>query len=528
MIKVITDDLLTLAEENYNREVVLNLLKGHQEVKLGILRDGKVIKVYGFEDLVSSRQVPEGGLRHSTQVFEEALCEYKKYEDKEGLCIPVHNQDGEVEYILEYSKNRVDFKEVGFVREFLSYDINDKNIDFDLVKRADVFIFSELEEYTYQTARIILKHFPERKIFFTDHKANMFFENQPVVVASLEEIYLKHIGRELHSVMLIDSDKNFGPHNPSRFLFKKYHSLEVMTSLFWSCQRTSFGEKNKDKTYLWIHSPLGSEHGFTDLVKYPLFKAIMAMEKGIIPVIDLSVKNDNNLFSRGNGDNVWEYYMEQPFEVTVDELMESKNVIVHDCTIMDRFNPYNMEVEYFINWTEMLESYMKLNTDTLNYVNGQCERYVTEGVKMLGVIGHPPHYGAAVEVYQFMEPRPFFETVQEEFLNGGYDKIFLNTEDQEIFDMFMSSDIGKAVVYIPQRRTNKKEYFRDGEVVCSDIATQIVAGEENLCERERRYLSIIFILSKCQTLMASGSCGAVRFAHALHQGGGQRVWIYNN
>lgn len=55
MIKVITDDLLTLAEENYNREVVLNLLKGHQEVKLGILRDGKVIKVYGFEDLVSNR-----------------------------------------------------------------------------------------------------------------------------------------------------------------------------------------------------------------------------------------------------------------------------------------------------------------------------------------------------------------------------------------------------------------------------------------------------------------------------------------
>lgn len=531
MIKVITDDILTLKEEDYNRDVILGVLENSKEAKLGILRNGKIIKVLTYDDIYSGRKVREKCLLHSERVFEEALAEYNRYEEKEGRCIPVYNGSDSLEYILQYGKNRVDDNEESYVEEYLSYDINDENMDFDLLNRADTFIFYELEEYTYQIARIILKHFPEKQVFFTDLKVRMFFREEDVAVAAIEQIYLKHIGTGMHSIMMIDSNKDFGPHNPLRFLFKTYHSLEVMTSLFWSCHRTSFGDRNADKTFFWIHSPLGAGHGFTDLIKYPLFKAIMARSKGIIPVIDLSVKDDDNVFSHGNGDNVWEYYMEQPFDVSVEEVLESKNVIVHDGTIMDRFNPFSMEVEYFIDWGEMLDSYLKLNAETQDYIDAQCDKYIKKGEKVLGVIAHPPHYG--IGVYEFMEPVSFLEIVQTEFLNGGYDKLFLNTENQEIYEMFMGSDIGNKIVYVSQKRTKNEDFLIDGKYVSGfdednlKTFTRIIAAGEDSYERERRYLSVIYILSKCDMLMASGSCGGFRLAHALHKGNVQKTWVYN-
>ncbi len=531
MIKVITDGILTLNEETYNRDAVLSVLEGDKETKLGILKNGKVIKVLSYEDISSGREVREKYLLHSESVFEEALAEYNRYEEKEGRCIPVYNSADELEYILQYGKNRVDDTEESYVKEFLSYDINDGNMDFSLLNRADTFIFYELEEYTYQIARIILSHFPEKQVFFTDFKAQMFFREEEAVVATIEQIYLEHIGSEMHSIMMIDSNKDFGSHNPLRFLFKTYHSLEVMTSLFWSCHRTSFGNKNPDKTFLWIHSPLGAGHGFTDLIKYPLFKAIMAWRKGIIPVIDLSVKNDDNVFSHGNGDNVWEYYMKQPFDVSVEEVLESKNVIIHDGTIMDRFNPFNMEVEYFIDWSKMLDSYLELNAETQRYVDAQCDKYIKKEEKILGVIAHPVHYG--IGVYNFMEPAAFLETVRTEFFDGGYDKLFLNTENQEIYEMFMGSDIGDRIVYVSQKRTKNEDFLLDGKYVSGSdednlkTFTRIIAAGEDSYERERRYLSVVYILSKCDTLMASGSCGGFRLAHALHKGGGQKTWVYN-
>lgn len=528
MIHVVIEEILTIDKNKYNRRAVLETLTGYENIKLGILKDGKVVSILSYKDIAEKRNIPEKYLIHNEDVFAMALKEFQKYENREGLCIPVYNsKEDTLEYILQYKKNRVDDQERGYVREFLDYNIEDEFIDLDFINRANTFIFYELEEYTYQIARIILNNYPKKQVCFLNDKAKLFFgDNKHVLIEPIGKLYLEHKDIFSQSVMFVDSSKQFGAHNPTRFLKKEVHSLEVMTSLFWSCQRLELGACNEENTYLWIHCKLGNEHGFTDLIKYPLFKAIAALKKGILPVIDLSVPGDRTHFSQGNGENIWEFYMEQPAGISVEEVKKSKNVIVHDCEIMDRFNPYNMEVEYFINWQEMLEKYLKLNKKTEKYIAQQCERYIDGKEHVLGVIGHPPHFGKGLNEYKIMEIEPFFKKVREEFIRGCYEHIFLNTESEEIFQLFMKSELGKNVIFIPQHRTRKEEFIKGDRIVSVDEESSIIAGNENLCERERRYLSIIYILSKCQTLMASTSCGALRLANALNKEGNQKVWVY--
>lgn len=528
MIHVVTEEILTIDKDSYSRDAILEILADYKGIKIGILENGSVVSILSYRDILEERSVPIKYLVHSKYVFDEALAEFRKYENRDELCIPVYNSDrSTLEYILQYKKNRVDEREQGYVREFLNYNIEDEFIDLEFINRADTFIFYELEEYTYQIARIILKNYPQKQICFLSEKAKFFFEDEKhVLINSIGKLYLEHNEIFCQSTMFIDSNKQFGEHNPMRFLKKDFHSLEIMTSLFWSCQRLELGTDNEEKTYLWIHCKLGNEHGFTDLIKYPLFKVIAALKKGIIPVIDLSVPGDRTHFSYGNGDNIWEFYMEQPARISVEEVKKNKNVIVHDCEIMDRFNPYNMEVEYFVNWNEMLEKYLKLNKETEEYIEQQCKKYIDETESILGVIGHPPHFGSGLNEYRIMEMKPFFEKVKEEFVKGNYDKIFLNTESEEVFQLFIESELGSKVIFIPQRRTRKEEFIKNDQMVSVDEESQIIAGNENLCERERRYLSIIYILSKCQMLISSTNCGALRLANALHKGENQNIWVY--
>ena len=108
------------------------------------------------------------------------------------------------------------------------------------------------------------------------------------------------------------------------------------------------------------------------------------------------------------------------------------------------------------------------------------------------------------------------EKTRELFAKGGYDGIFLATEDASVFDTFMASDLKDKIFYVEQERISydptdtskrfladiyKEEKERDGYA-------------ENL-----RYLGIIYILSKGSALLSTTLCGAAKMAWGFSENG---------
>ncbi len=529
MIQILMEETLTVEEQSFDRLILLNLIHDYKNVKIGVQREGKIVKVLTYQDLETGRSVPEGFLIHSVDIFEKALEIFRGCEDREGLCLPVFSEDSnDILYLLQYSKNRVDATEKGYVGEFLEYDIENPFIDYDLLSRADVYFFYGFEEYTYQIARIILRKYPGKKVFFQDARANLFFSgNEDVVITTIGEAYLNYPEFRSKSVLMIDSDKLFGPYDVRKVLNKHYHSLQVMTSLFWSCKRVELGQEYPEKTFYWIHCPLGNDHGFVDLIKYPLYKAVMAIRKGMIPVIDLSVEGDKTHYSNTGGENVWEFYMKQPTSATVEDIKKAKNIVVCDECIMERFNPYNMEVEYMIQWRQMLKEYFFLNEETSSYVENQYHKFIPGHLKVLGVVAYSDKENGIYDGSTFMTNADFIRKVEEIFQEKNYDKIFLNAKNEDVYQMFLGSKVGGHVIAIPQHRMDSSVFWQNGEKLSVDKIIELTVGEEDLKERERRYFSILYILSKCQGLVSSGSNGATRMAQALRETEYEDLWIYN-
>ena len=84
-------------------------------------------------------------------------------------------------YCMGWSKNnpvKLD-KNDSLIQMHLSnyweYSGEDEGLDYSYVDRYQLIIYENLEEYSYHTARMVLRHNPEMKIAFTDPNAALFF-----------------------------------------------------------------------------------------------------------------------------------------------------------------------------------------------------------------------------------------------------------------------------------------------------------------------------------------------------------------
>lgn len=399
-------------------------------------------------------------------------------------------------------------------------------MDFELIERGNVFIFNTFEEYTYAIARILQMNFSEKYVFFLDPKAALFFEDNErlSVLPNMQSFYLEYKHLLNKSIFLIDSQRKC-KYNFDNWISKKYCSLELMTSLFWCCDVVSFGEKNPDKIFYLIKNPLGGG-GLADLIKFTLFRVEMVCQKNVsyIPVVDLSLKDDDNQFTHGNGDNAWTYFFEPVSEYSLEEVYQSKNVIISKDRL-EFFNPYLNEQRTCANWREMFRKYLKFNKASEEYVQNMFSQiYPSEQERVLGVIGRGTDYNnpKARMVPRPMDPAIFLANVEQQFVRGKYDKIFLATEDAQVFDLFMQSSLKDYIFYIEQERfdysdpTNKELYL-------ADIKRR---AEHDGYTDNLRYLSVLYTLSKCNGLMSTCICGAANVALALNDGMYEEVKIF--
>ena len=418
-----------------------------------------------------------------------------------------------------------------YASNFWNYSLDDGYLDFDMIERGDVFIFDELEEYSFAVANIIRAYYPDKYIFFKDPKAAYFFKESELLhfIRDESDFYTHFhylISRSIFSVS--SSVWTLQGYEPLQFLEKRYTSLNLMTSLFWARDIHHYGDKNPDKIFCVIKSPLGMQ-GLSDLTRYPLYRAELATSHGkhMVPVIDLSVPNDGNQFNGGNGENAWTMFYQQITTIPLDEVYQSQNVImVRDQ--LTALNPYIQEMIYFADYGNLFNKWLRYSDRTRAYIDQLYADTIPDPhARILGVIGRGTDYNQSLIIHLLNQPAgpaPFLDRVRKVFELGNYDYLFLATEDQSVYQAFRESDLSDRILCVEQPRIdyNTKE---NNDQYLSDIYKR--DGRDGYADT-LRYMGIIDILSRCTSLIASTDCGAYLNAMGLNNGKYEYVEVYDN
>ena len=466
-------------------------------------------------------------LKESGEVFLEARDFYYAHPEMEEDPITVTDGDGKAKYQLCFEQNlsggEIATKaKMSPSSDFRTYTYDADGLDLTMIERADIFIFREIEEYTYAVAKIIKEKFPEKELIFTDEKARYFFDEESQVRIMPEKEEEKVRGEHPKRVMTVVSEMDFLINRES-IKEKTYNSIQMMNGLFWLSETTSYGEDNPDKKLVAIKSHLGHE-GLAGVLRYVLNKLEVIKNTGqeLYPVVDLGIYGEVNQFCNGNGSNVWDMYFEPVSEYSVEDLYNSKNVLTaYDG--MKTKNPYLFEQDILADYPQLIKKYLHVKEDVIAFCKKQYEKVVPDGVKKyIGVVGRGSDYNMQLTgnlANYLMRPLSGAEILEKTkalFEKGGYDAVFLATEDDQVFEIFMNSDLKDKIFYVEQERITYDPNDTSKRFL-ADIYKE--KKERDGYAENLRYLSIIYILSRSSALLSTTLCGAAKMAWGFSENG---------
>ncbi len=511
MIKVYNGDAYAVQEEEYDRNQSLRFfMDGHRDEYIMLYRGDELIKVLSYYDVLYHRDVPEKVLYMGQDVFSEArklFFFYEKEEDRWNRAVAVCSKPNEPECILYYQENLTSLNYP--VSDFADYAFQE-DLDFELLSRADAYVFEEYEEYTSFICEVLERRFPEKKKFFLDENAGLFsdlpFHCQVVTEEELP-------GDEQNMVRITsEREKDFCGR---RFQKNIYSSLDIMTSLFWLQNEQAYGEMNPDKKFLLIRFPLYSS-GLGDVIRFCMTKAAMTeyRELGYIPVIDLSVPNDGNSFSGGRIENVWEDFFEPLNEYRAEDVMQSKHVLLCDDKL-DAFNPYIAEQYYNAgHMRRICKKYLRLNREMQSYIGPLRKQFFPNGNrKTLGVVARGTDYRhGGFDLPSPMDDLAYIELVKKKMDEWNCEELLLATEDTEILEHFRQAGFGDRLKYMEQERWQYPDSHEPGIVIAR------MKKETNDYHDEMPYLAVLYLLAECSSIITNCRCGAFEVADYINGG----------
>lgn len=215
--------------------------------------------------------------------------------------------------------------------------------------------------------------------------------------------------------------------------------------------------------------------------------------------------------------NVWEDYYEQPSEYTLDDVYQSKNVILSKFDDEEYNYPKLSESKYLSNiwWVETYEILGKKFWINPNKVLQECIAkemiHMKISGKTLGVLARGTDYlsrkpkGHPVPI----DIDLFVVECQKQFIMGEYEYIYLATEDLDFLERFQNI-FGKKLLFVEQMRMD-----HNVNKALMDIRFD---RENDNYFRGLEYCTVIEILARCDSLLANCCCGGVLGAIAINAG----------
>ncbi|MBQ1333647.1 MAG: hypothetical protein IIY36_12030, partial [Lachnospiraceae bacterium] len=208
-------------------------------------------------------------------------------------------------------------------------------LDMTLADAYQAYVFTELNEYTFEIARQLRAVRPGRPLLFRDPRAGWIFSPGSVAVipgpteaegASEEESEEAGVYRfteeeirflEGRKCLLVTAEPPaLGPGAEQE---SHFDCRNVLSSLRWARQHRHYGPKNLGKTVFLIDLSI-TLGGFGDIIKAAHTYTILAEERGWIPVVRVR----QTQYTADPETNAWDLYFRQPGPVTVDEALESE------------------------------------------------------------------------------------------------------------------------------------------------------------------------------------------------------------
>lgn len=293
-----------------------------------------------------------------------------------------------------------------------------------------------------------------------------------------------------------------------KFLKKIKWLNDLYTRYKWRERKVSYGSENPDKVFYVIRRA-GSKVGLFSLVMTTLGYIRYALEHGYIPVVDMC-NDDNTYMQEDRKGNVWEYYFEQPCGYTLDDIRNSKHIIIGNGLINGSVSFPQEEIAYdeasLAEWKAIADKYLIVKDEILqeaDALKGKLfgkERFL--GVLLRGtdyVNSRPKDHPVQPTVEQALEK---MDSLLAEY---RFEKIYLATEDAGIYDRLLEK-YGEKLIAM-----NVDRYITSGAENINDISVKQRADKYQI---GKEYLINILLLSKCDYLFAGnagGSQGALLF-----------------
>ena len=234
---------------------------------------------------------------------------------------------------------------------------------------------------------------------------------------------------------------------------------------------------------------------------------IYELSQGYIPVID-----DHH--------HVWSQLFEQPVIIDgkeigdISQLPESDEfTTLHKPTLI----PYSKSVRKV--WTKLLRTFSRLKPEEQNYVNEEI-RSILKDDRVLGVVCRGTDY-IGTGMPRQPEVSQVIAEAREWMDRYNYEKIYLATEVESIYEQFESAFPGKILV-------NKRTYY-DKAMAEQNVKWigQVQFDRENdNYWKGLEYLSSLNILASCKALLG-GYCGASNMALLLNGEQYERFKVYD-
>lgn len=236
-----------------------------------------------------------------------------------------------------------------------------------------------------------------------------------------------------------------------------------------------------------------------------------AEEKGYIPVVDyLTFQTQYHMPSEIGKVNVWEKFFEQPSNIDLKDISQSKNIILSDqysapnkkylMGNTDFYTDLNRR-EYF---REIFAKYIRFTKETENLLlEERRKEIIPYNKKVLGILCRGTDYLLKRPKNHPIQPQPqtVISMAKEALNKYECDYIFLATEDADILSLFKESFPNK-LLYIDQKRVSHEEMKNVERVMAVNVKIN-----DNRYEMGLNYLTATYILSKCNCFIGGRTGG---------------------
>lgn len=276
------------------------------------------------------------------------------------------------------------------------------------------------------------------------------------------------------------------------------------TNYKWREKKLSRGTQNREKTF-YVVRRANANVGLFSLVLTSLGQMKYALDKGYIPVVDMSNYAAAYEGADRDGSNIWEYFFEQPCGFDLNRICNSRHVILGNGIISPGLNypggstAYNEEeLEY---WQGVAKDCLIVNADIAAQARQMADSLFS-GKKILGVLARGTDYINAKPYNHPIQPTPeqLMEKIDTVMELSRCDKIYLATEDKGFYERFKEK-YGDRLIAVEARR-----YETLGK---ENINVVRKAEEKDGYTMGKDYLITILLLSRCHCLVAGNTSGTI-------------------